>query len=66
MPTFCLFSETVTVKVESYNQLQTASLTDAGSVVSCQLEARLTLTGEGAGDVDTAMLAVPVPALIDV
>lgn len=39
---------------------------NAGSVVSCQLEARFTLTGEGTRDVDTAMLAVPVPALIDV
>lgn len=58
--TFCLIS------VESYNQLQMASLTDARSVVSCQLETRFTLTGEGAGNIDTAMLAVSVPALINV
>lgn len=36
------------------------------SVVSCQLETRFTLTGEGTGDIDTAMLAVPVPALVNV
>lgn len=39
---------------------------NAGSVISCQLETRLTLTGEGSGHIDAAMLAVPVPALIDV
>lgn len=41
-------------------------LTNARSVVSCQLETRFTLTREGTGDIDTAMLAVSVPALIDV
>lgn len=39
---------------------------DARAVVSCQLETRFTLTREGAGDIDTEMLAVPVPALINV
>lgn len=39
---------------------------NARSVISCQLETRLTLTGERTGHIDTAMLAVPVPALIDV
>ena len=38
----------------------------AGAVVPSQLEARLTLAGEGAGDVDTVVLAVPVPALVNV
>lgn len=41
-------------------------LTDAGTVVSRQLEPGLTLTGEGTGDIHAAMLAVPVPALINV
>lgn len=41
-------------------------LTDAGAVVSCQLEARFTLAGEGAGDINAAMLAISVPALINV
>lgn len=39
---------------------------NARSVVSCQLEARFTLTREGSRDIDTAMLAVSVSALIDV
>lgn len=39
---------------------------NARSVVSRQLETWFTLTREGTGDIDTAMLAVPVPALIDV
>lgn len=42
------------------------NLTDARAVVCCQLETGLTLTGEGAGDVHAAVLAVPVPALVDV
>lgn len=45
---------------------QQSSLTDARAVVSCQLEPGFTLAGEGAGDIDAAVLAVPVPALIDV
>lgn len=45
---------------------QGESLTHAGAVVAGQLEAWLTLAGEGAWGVDAAMLAVPVPALVDV
>ena len=41
-------------------------LTDAGAVVSCQLEAWFTLAGEGAWDINAAVLAIPVSALIDV
>lgn len=39
---------------------------NTGAVVSRQLKTRFTLTGEGTGDVDTAMLAVSVPALINI
>lgn len=41
-------------------------LTNAGTIVACQLEARLTLAGERAGHVNTAVLAVPVPTLVNV
>lgn len=41
-------------------------LTHARTVVTGQLEARLALAGERAGRVDAAVLAVAVPALIDV
>lgn len=47
-------------------KLRTSSLTDARTVVSRQLEAGLALTREGAWHVDAAVLAVPVPALINV
>lgn len=42
------------------------TLTNAGAIVACQLEARLALAGERAGHVNAAVLAVPVPTLIDV
>lgn len=42
------------------------SLTHTGAVVGPQLEAWFTLTAEGARQVDTAVLAVAVAALVDV
>lgn len=42
------------------------TLTNAGAIVACQLEARLALAGERARHVNTAVLAVPVPTLINV
>lgn len=41
-------------------------LTYTGAVVGPQLEARLALAAEGAGQVDTAVLAVAITALIDI
>ena len=42
------------------------SLTYTGAVVGPQLESRLALAAKGAGQVDTAVLAVAVTALIDI
>lgn len=44
--------------------LPTDGLTYAGAIIGAELEARLTLAGEGAGNVDTAMLTVSVATFI--
>ncbi len=41
-------------------------LTNTGAIVASQLETRLTLAGEWARDINTAMLTVAVPALVNV
>lgn len=41
-------------------------LTHTGAVVAGELEARFTLAGKRARGVDTAVLAVAIPTLIDV
>lgn len=49
---------------QGWRSLAWPSLTYTGAVVGSQLEARLALAAEGAGQVDAAVLAVAVAALV--